>query len=106
MFLEPALQSLWQGRLVGLDRHHVIAALVVENLLAGFHLGMTPEHCGGIGGYASSIAAMANPTYKKHKALKELIDGKWKAALFSVEVVNQLLKTTGLDRLSAPERWP
>ena len=51
-----------------------------------------PDDCGGIPGYYNLLAALANPKHPEHDDLKEWIGGKWDAAWFDLDDINDLLK--------------
>jgi hypothetical protein len=51
-----------------------------------------PEDCGGVGGYADFLEAMADPRHEEHEQMKDWIGGKWDAKKFAVEKVNLALK--------------
>lgn len=50
-----------------------------------------PEDCGGIGGYATFLAAMANPHHTRHVEYREWIGGDFDPEAFDLEAVNRAL---------------
>jgi Plasmid pRiA4b ORF-3-like protein len=47
-----------------------------------------PEDCGGAGGYADFLEAMADPTHEMHEEMKEWVGGEWDPEAFDLELVN------------------
>lgn len=51
-----------------------------------------PEDCGGMPGYYNLLDALGNPKHPDHAELKDWIGGKWDAARFDVNEINDALK--------------
>jgi hypothetical protein len=50
-----------------------------------------PEDCGGIGGYARFLAAIADPADEQHDELREWIGGDFDPEHFDLAAVNRAL---------------
>jgi hypothetical protein len=51
-----------------------------------------PEDCGGVWGYTSFLEAIQNPDHPEHDEMLEWVGGKFDAAAFDQDAVNQALK--------------
>lgn len=51
-----------------------------------------PEDCGGVGGYAELLEAVADPTHEEHDNLLDWVGGAFDPALFDLAAVNIALQ--------------
>jgi Plasmid pRiA4b ORF-3-like protein len=51
-----------------------------------------PEDCGGVGGYAALLEALADPTHVDHNELMDWVGGTFDPALFGLAAVNAELQ--------------
>jgi len=79
--------------------HHVIVEETTSSRLGLKHavcLGgenaCPPEDCGGAGGYAELLAALADPSHEEHEDLLEWIGGPFHPATFDLVTVNAELQ--------------
>ena len=77
--------DLWLDRAV-----HDPAAAAATVCLAGARA-CPPEDCGGIGGYADFLAAIADPEHERHDEYRQWIGGDFDAEHFDLDAINRAL---------------
>lgn len=63
-----------------------------------------PEDCGGPGGYAALLRALANPKHPVSAPVLEWLQGSWDPEHFDVDFVNRQLRSIRLPRQAPPRR--